>query len=237
MTARTLSSRKEKLIVIALIGFAIPCSAQMGLSIAILGQHGMGTFLGAFGFLIAFEVTAGLLLNRFIPDDIPSNFIQELPPIRLPRVGAVARKTGYRLLWFLREAIPIFLIASLAMFLLDVTGLLNVIKEALRPFMTGVLGLPIDMVDALLLTLARSEAAAGFVLTMAREGTLNGTQSIVAVVLLTTFAQCFANIAAMFKEVGARAAALIVASVYVASFLCTGAVHGILLLLGKVVPL
>ena len=27
--------------------------------------------------------------------------------------------------------------------------------------MTGILGLPVDMVDALLLTLARSEAAAG----------------------------------------------------------------------------
>jgi len=237
MTARTLTSRKEKLIVIALIAFAIPCSAQMGLSIAILGQHGIGAFLTAFGFLVVFEVCAGLLLNRLLPAETASDFIQELPPIRLPRVDAVARKTGYRLLWFLREAIPIFIAAALALFILDATGVLGAVKNALRPFMMGVLGLPVDMVDALLLTLARSEAAAGFVLKMAREGTLNGPQSIVAVVLLTTFAQCFANIAAMFKEVGMRAAALIVVAIYVASFLCTGAVHGILLLLGRVIPL
>jgi ferrous iron transport protein B len=237
MTARTLTSRKEKLIVIALIGFAIPCSAQTGLSIAILGQHGPLAFLGAFGFLLVIEAAAGLLLNRLLPDDGPSDFIQELPPLRLPRPGAVARKTGYRLLWFLKEAIPIFVAAALVLFVLDATGALTVIKHALQPFMTRFLGLPVDMVDALLLTLARSEAAAGYVLAMAHAGTLGPAQSIVAVILLTTFAQCFANIGAMFREVGPRAAAAIVASIYVASFVVSGVVHALLLALAKVVPL
>jgi ferrous iron transport protein B len=232
MTARTLQSRKEKIIVIALIAFAIPCSAQMGLSIAILGQHGVRYFLLAFACLGLAEVVAGLLLNRFLKDDTREDFIQELPPIRLPNVGAVARKTGFRLLWFLREAIPIFLIAALAMFTIDRLGLLALLKTALAPFMTGWLGLPLNMVDALLLTLARSEAAAGMILRMSRNGELNGLQSVVAVVLLTTFAQCFANIAAMFKEVGARAAVIIVACIYVASLLYTGAVHGVLTLVG-----
>jgi ferrous iron transport protein B len=228
MTARTIQSRKEKLIVIALIAFAIPCSAQMGLSIAILGAHGVRYFLAAFGFLALAEVIAGLLLNRFLPSDGESRFIQELPPIRVPRLAAVARKTGYRLLWFLREAIPIFLVAALAMFLIDRLGLLALLKSALKPFITGWLGLPLDMVDALLLTFARSEAAAGLILKMAHEGVLNGVQSIVAVILITTFAQCFANIAAMFKEVRARAALLIIASIYAASFLYTGAVRAAL---------
>ena len=94
MTARTLQSRKEKLIVIALIAFAIPCSAQMGLSIAILGAHGVRYFIAAFGFLAVAEVAAGLILNRLIPSDSKGQFIQELPPIRVPRFAAVARKTG-----------------------------------------------------------------------------------------------------------------------------------------------
>jgi ferrous iron transport protein B len=235
MTARTLPSRKERLIVVALISFAIPCSAQMGLSIAILGGHGMRWFLAAFGFLALAEVIAGLLLNRFIPDDGPGQFIQELPPIRLPDPAAVLRKTGYRLLWFLREAIPIFILAALAMFAIDATGLLAILKKALAPLITGWLGLPLDMVDALLLTLARSEAAAGYVLQMSRAGTLNGMQSALAVILLTTFAQCFANIAAMFKEVGAKAALIIMTSVYVMSFVYTGAVHELLMLIKGVV--
>jgi ferrous iron transport protein B len=237
MTARTLPSRRERLIVVVLIGFAIPCSAQMGLSMAILGQHGVLTFVVAFGFLALVEVAAGLALNRLLPREEQGQFIQELPPIRAPRVSAVARKTGYRLLWFLREAIPIFLAAALAMFALDSIGALGALKQALKPVMIGWLGLPIDMVDALLLTLARSEAAAGLVLRMSREGVLNGTQSILAVILLTTFAQCFANIAAMFREVGTKAAIITVTAIYVLSFAYTGAVHGVLALAERVVRL
>jgi ferrous iron transport protein B len=213
---------------LALIAFAIPCSAQMGLSIAILGAHGVRYFVAAFGFLALAELIAGLLLNRFLPADGEGRFLQEIPPIRAPRLGAVARKTGYRLLWFLREAVPIFLVAALAMFVIDKLGLLAALKGALKPFITGWLGLPLEMVDALLLTFARSEAAAGLILKMSREGALNGVQSIVAVILLTTFAQCFANIAAMFKELHARAALLIIASIYAAAILFTGAAHFLL---------
>jgi ferrous iron transport protein B len=209
----------------------------MGLSIAILGHQGVKYFIIAFGFLALLEICAGLLLNRLLPGDGESRFIQELPPIRMPRIGAVARKTGYRLLWFLKEAIPIFLAAALAMFLLDRVGALALLKRALAPLITGWLGLPLDMVDALLLTFARSEAAAGFVLRMSHQGLLNGMQSIVAVVLLTTFAQCFANIAAMFKEIGARAALLTVIGIYAAAILYTGVVHWILVLASGVLAL
>ncbi len=230
MTARSIPSRKEKLIVIALIAFAIPCSAQTGLAIAILGQHGFGWFVAAFGMLALAELGVGLLLNRLLPADAPDDFIQELPPLRPPRLGALARKTGHRLAWFLREAIPIFLAASLALFVLQRTGLLDLLKNAVSPLITGLLGLPLDVVDALLLTLARSEAAAGLILRMSRDGVLNGPQSVVAVVLLVTFAQCFANIGAIVREAGVRTAVIIVAAVYVASFVVSGATHGILLL-------
>jgi ferrous iron transport protein B len=237
MTARTLQSRKERIIVVALIAFAIPCSAQMGLAIAILGAHGVRSFVTAFAFLAAAEIAAGLILGKLLPEDKPGQFLQELPPIRAPRIAAVARKTGHRLLWFLREAIPIFLIAAVAMFAIDKLGVLGLLKQALKPVMTGWLGLPLDMVDALLLTLARSEAAAGLILRMSQEGVLNGAQSVIAVLLLVTFAQCFANIAAMFKEVGARVAIIMVIAVYLMSFLYTGAVHGVLTLTAGVLRL
>ncbi|MGA2477641.1 MAG: ferrous iron transporter B, partial [Spirochaetia bacterium] len=178
MSARTLPSRRERLIVVTLIAFAIPCSAQMGLSIAILGQHGVRYFILAFALLGIAEAAVGLLLNRLLPREEKGQFIQELPPIRMPSISAVAKKTGYRLVWFLREAIPIFLIAALAMFVIDRLGLLALLKTALKPFMTHWLGLPVDMVDALLLSFARSEAAAGYILRMSREGALNGAQSI-----------------------------------------------------------
>jgi Fe2+ transport system protein B len=72
---------------------------------------------------------------------------------------------------------------------------------------------------------------------MSHAGVLNGMQSIIAVILITTFAQCFANIAAMFKEVRARAALLIIVSIYAASFLYTGAIRAILAAVGPAVGL
>ena len=75
----------------------------------------------------------------------------------------------------------------------------------------------------------------GLLSKLAEEG--NGLSGNVAVVLLTTFAQCFANIGAMVKEVGAKSAVLVVVSIYVLSFAWTGAVHGLLVLAARVVPL
>ncbi|HET6485493.1 MAG TPA: ferrous iron transporter B [Spirochaetia bacterium] len=237
MTARSIPSRREKLIAVALIAFAIPCSAQMGLSMAILGQHGFRYFFLAFLVLGLAEVAVGFLLNKLLPKGPKDRFIQELPPIRLPSLVAVGKKTGYRLLWFLKEAIPIFILAAFVLFVIDRIGILGLLKDALRPLIVGRLGLPLDMVDALLLTLARSEAGAGLILRMSHSGVLNGVQSIVAVVLLTTFSQCFANIGAMLKELGARVGLTIVASIYVAAFLVAGATHALLGLLSGVLKL
>ena len=86
-------------------------------------------------------------------------YIQELPPIRVPRPGAVLVKTGHRLLGFLEEAFPIFVVASVALFALERLGVLHALEGVLRPVVVGWLGLPIRMVEVLILTLARHEAA------------------------------------------------------------------------------
>ena len=64
MTTRNLTSRKERLIAIFLIAFAIPCSGQMGLNLAILGRAGVGAFIIAFVILVLVEMAAGAVLNR-----------------------------------------------------------------------------------------------------------------------------------------------------------------------------
>ena len=231
MTARSLSSRKEKIIVVFLIAFAIPCSAQMGLNMAILGRYGPQHFLVTVAFLAFVEIAAGFVLNKILPPEPASQFIQELPPIRLPRIAALIKKTGHRLLWFLREAIPIFLIASVVLFLLDITGALGAFKRFISPVITGWLGLPLDMAEALILTMARHEAAAGMILHMSKGGLLDGVQSIVAVSITTMFVPCIANIVAMMKELGVRTGILVALSINISSFLLAGAAFRLLRLL------
>jgi ferrous iron transport protein B len=229
LTVRGIPSRKERLITVYLIAFAIPCSAQMGISMAILGRVGLPAFLIAFAFLALVEIAAGWVLNRLLPEDVQGDFIQELPPIRVPNLGAVLKKTGFRLYWFLKEALPIFLIAAAALFLVDKSGLLGLLQRGLKPVVVSWLGLPVNMVEVLILTMARHEAAAGLIYSLVSRGALSYIQSIVAVTITIMFVPCFANIVAMCRQVGVRAGLLITLAINLSSFLLAGALNWLLL--------
>jgi ferrous iron transport protein B len=231
LTTKGISSRKERLIAIYLIAFAIPCSAQLAIDMAILGRVGLLAFVVAFGTLALVEVLAGFVLNKVIKEERKSDFIQELPPIRVPSVRAILKKTYFRIFWFLKEAVPIFLIASVVLFAVDRTGLLALVQRGLRPIVVGWLGLPISMVEVLILTLARHEAAAGFLLNMVEAGSLSYVQSIVAVVITTMFVPCFANIVAMCRQLGAVKGIAVTLVINVSSFVLAGLLHWILVLL------
>ena len=229
MTTRSLTSRKERIIAIYLIAFAIPCSAQLGLNMAILGNAGFGAFIIAILFLVIVEVIAGTILNRILPSDGPQSFIQELPPFRVPSLREVLKKTRYRLWWFLKESILVFIIAAVVIFTADGIGVLGALKLVLDPIVVFWMGLPIEMVDALILMIAREEAAAGLILRLSQGGRLDFIQSVVAVVTTTMFIPCFANIVAMFKEVGTRAALLMLIAINLTTILLAGGLNWLMI--------
>ena len=222
LTTKGLRSFKERYIAIYLIAFAIPCSAQMALHMAVLGKFGLSAFFIAFGALFVIELGVGALLNKIIKSDLKTGFIMEMSPMRAPNPKAIVVKTYYRLVWFLKEAVPVFLIAALLMFLADKTTILYRTKMLMKPLVMDWLQMPIDMVDALILCLARHEAAAGKLLNMVGAGELNYIQSIVAVVLTTMFVPCFANIVAMCKELGVKVGLSMAVIINVTSFILAG---------------
>jgi ferrous iron transport protein B len=225
LTTRGITSRRERLIANFLIAFAIPCSAQLGLAMAVLGKSGLPAFVVAVGFLLVVDVSAGLLLHRVLPPEPVMEFIQELPPIRAPRAGAVLGKTGRRLATFLREALPIFLAASVALFVLDRVGALRVLEKALRPVVVGWLGLPIGMVEVLVLSLARQEAAGGVLLGMVSRGELGFVQTVTAVTFTLMFLPCIAAMVAMSKVVGVKRGIAVIAAIIVVSLVLAGALR------------
>ncbi len=228
LTTSGLRSRKEKFIAVYLIAFAIPCSAQMGVDMAIFGRIGFKAFLIGYGALAIIELCAGLALNKIIKDEEKSDFIQELPAIRVPSPKAIATKTYYRLYWFLKEAIPIFIIAAAALFLLDKTGALDLTKTLMRPIVEGWLGLPRNIVDVLILAIARHEAAAGLTLRMVDAGELNYIQCIVTVVITTMFVPCFANVVAMCKQMGIKTGLAMAFAINISAFFLAGILNRIL---------
>ena len=234
LTTRGLTSYKEKFITNFLILFAIPCSVQLSINIAILGKFGVVALLIAFGTLGAMEVTAGVLLNFIIKDPKKNYFIQELPPMRFPSFKAVGIKTYYRIIWFLKEALPIFMISAVGLFAAEKIGLLAVLRQGLHPLLVGWLGLPASMTDIFILAFARREAAAGVIYKMASSGGLNYIQSIVAVVITTTFYPCFASVITLSKEMGVKTAVIMSILFLTTSFTIAGFLHwGLVFLLGK----
>lgn len=229
LVTKGVTSKKEKFIAIYLIAFAIPCSAQLGVVIGILGKFGISAFFIAFTILAAVEIGVGYLLKIVIPDDTKSFFIQDLPPIRIPNITAIVKKTGYRLYEFFKESLPVFIIAAMLLFVVDKTGILDALKVVLAPVVVNWLGLPVAIVDALLLCLARHEAAAGLLIAMVERGAINYIQCIVAVVITTMFVPCFANIVAIFKEMGIKKGLIIICGINGSAFLIAGLVNWFLL--------
>nr|MDA3833103.1 hypothetical protein [Spirochaetales bacterium] len=90
-------------------------------------------------------------------------------------------------------------------------------------------GLPIEMVEALILLIAREEAAAGLILRLSDMGMLTVVQSITAVVVTTMFVPCFANVVAMFKEAGAKAGILMLLAINVSTIFLAGVLNWVLL--------
>jgi ferrous iron transport protein B len=176
----------------------------------------------------------GYLSARIIKGT-PSPFVFEIPPIRVPVHLNVAIKTGYRIKWFLTEAVPLFLLGTLILFLLDrirlpfigVSGI-EAVEMAFKPVVTGLLYMPAETARVFILGFLRRDYGAAGLFDMARDETLSVQQLVVAMIVMTLFVPCIANFFVMIREHGTRTALAILA--FVTPFAITvGAVVGLLL--------
>lgn len=225
LTTRTLPSPKERLITAYLIAFAIPCAAQTGINMSILGRMGLKAFLLAYSVLVLAGILSGLALNALVKGEKRREFIHELPAMRLPSIKGILIKTYYRLKWFLKEAVPVFIYASLILFFMDRLGILDKVRTLLGPIVQGLLGLPVAMVDTVILCMVRREAAVGPIVSLIKNGQMDYVQCIVAVIITTMFFPCFANIVTILKEFGARKTLMIVGAINVSALLIGGVLN------------
>ncbi|MDZ7375918.1 MAG: ferrous iron transport protein B [candidate division KSB1 bacterium] len=228
LSTRILDSKKEKYIAIFLIGLAIPCSSQMSVNIAVLATQPIFAFIILMLVLLFVEIFAGLVLNRIVPEQQPQDFLLEIPPIRLPDLRQLLRKTYYRTSWFVKEAVPLFMFGALILFVLHETGGINLLEWGLRPVVVNWLNLPIQFSEALVMSLARSEAGAVLILNMVQRGELTTIQIIVAVIVITLFVPCISNVMAMIKELRWKPALFMVMIITIAAFVIGGMVNLVL---------
>lgn len=196
VTTRLMSNKREQLIMMILLAIAVPCSAQLGIIQGLLAKMG-----GLEGWLIWLTVvilaliSSGLIANKLIKG-IPSPLILELPPLRLPHWKNVFNKTNQKSWFFLKESGVAFFWASLVVSLLQVTGVLSLIIEGLKPMISGLLHLPKEVSLSFLLGMVRRDFGAFGLLDLE----LTRTQVVTACVTLTLFVPCIATLGLMIKE-------------------------------------
>ncbi|OFW18052.1 MAG: hypothetical protein A3F69_04290 [Acidobacteria bacterium RIFCSPLOWO2_12_FULL_66_10] len=203
MTTRILGTPKERLIAILLLALGIPCSAQLATILGILGGISFAALATLFGVVLGQMFVVGWLAARVLKGE-RSEFILELPPIRWPRFGNLLTKTRLRVWWYLGEAVPLFLVGTALLFVLDRVGALTVISAAGRPIVTGLLGLPSATAQVLVMGFLRRDYGAAGLFHLARSGQLTGVQAVVALTVMTLFVPCVANFLMMIRERGLK---------------------------------
>jgi ferrous iron transport protein B len=197
IVTRTLETRRERAIATILLALAIPCSAQLGVIFAILAGRPLALLIWSVVVLGIF-LLVGFLAARLVPGQRAA-FYMELPPLRLPRFSNVLVKTYTRMEWYLREVLPIFVLASVLIWIGQMTGLFAAALALLEPAVRWI-GLPSQATPAILFGFFRRDYGAAGLYDL--KGVLDGVQLTVAAVTLTLFVPCIAQTAVMFKERG-----------------------------------
>lgn len=219
ITTRLLGTKREKSIATAILNFAIPCSAQLGVITGMLAAVGGGLVLLYVAVIFTVLALTGTFLNRMLPGK-SSALLMDLPPMRFPRVDNVLRKTLTRSMFFMKEAYPWFFMGSFIVAVLQVSGGLDIWQRLLAPLTQGWLQIPKEAATAFVMGMVRRDFGAAGLTKLA----MSPSQVVVSLIVITLFVPCIASLMILFKERGTREALLIWGGSWVVAFLVGGVV-------------
>lgn len=199
MVTRILPTKRERIIATLLLALAVPCSAQLGVIMALL-QHNPKALLIWAAVVGAIFLLVGYLTSKILPGERPS-FYMEIPPLRIPSLSNVIVKTYVRVKWYFKEIMPLFLWASVLIWIGRLTYLFDLLINLLkRPL--EIIGLPPDASKAFLFGFFRRDYGAAGLYDLNAHGKLDGVQLVVSCVALTLFLPCIAQFLMNIKERG-----------------------------------
>lgn len=229
MVTRTLETRRERLISTVLLALAIPCSAQLGIILSVLSENPDGLLIWA-GVIVLEFIFIGYLAARLLPGEAPT-FILEMPPLRIPKLSNIAVKTYSRMHWYFLEVLPLFVLASVLIWIGRLTGLFALALKIME-YPTVWIGLPSEAADVFLFGFFRRDFGAAGLYGMHDAGLLTGVQLVVAAVTLTLFMPCIAQFMMTVKERGFKMALAISGFIFPSAFLAGFIVNALLTALG-----
>ncbi len=229
MVTRTLETKRERLIANILLALAIPCSAQLGIILSILSGNPESLLIWSVVILLEF-ILIGFLASRILPGEAPT-FILEIPPLRKTKLSNILVKTYSRMHWYFLEVLPLFVLASVLIWIGKLTGLFALVLKIIE-YPTVWIGLPPDAADVFLFGFFRRDFGAAGLYRMYDSGLLTGVQLVVAAITLTLFMPCIAQFMMTIKERGFKTALAISGFIFPFAFVTGFIVNNLLKLLG-----
>ncbi|MDJ0761371.1 MAG: ferrous iron transporter B [Myxococcota bacterium] len=229
ITTRMLETKKERRIASFLLLLGTPCAPLLAAMLVVLGPMPATAAITVFGVIATQTLVAGALANRIFPDRI-SDFIMEIPPMRVPRIRRIVRQTWVQTIGFMKEALPLFLLASTVMFAIDRMGGLDLLERASRPLVHGLLGLPDASVQVFIKTIIRRETGAAE-LNLVR-AQFDNLQLVVTLLVMTFLTPCANAIIVLIKERGLKESVILIGTVSAYAIAVGAALNGVCRLLG-----
>ena len=199
MATRIMETRREKFISATLMAIAVPCMAQTAMVIGLLGKFGAKGLIIVFGTLFIVWLILGILLNLILKGESPEIFV-EIPPYRIPYLGALLKKLLMRVIWFLKEVVPYVILGVFLVNILYSLGIIEFIGRVMAPVVSGLLGLPRETVAVLVIGFLRKDVAVGMLAPLG----LTMNQLVIASVVLTLYFPCVATFVVLIRELGIK---------------------------------
>ena len=229
LTTRLLDTKKEKNIATFLLLLGMPCAPLIAVMLVILDKMPISATLTIFGIIFTQTFLAGFVANKILPGQ-GSPLIFEIPPMRLPKPIQVIKSAAHKTYFFIKEAIPVFIYASLFVFLFERIGGLEVAEKILSPLTNTLMGLPEKSVQVFIKTIIRRESGATELEHLRYSYT--NLQLVVNLLIMTFLTPCINAIIVLFKERGKKTAVIIICSVIIYAILMGSLVNHVCLALG-----
>ncbi len=229
LTTRVLSTDKEKNIAAFLVFLCLPCAPLLAVMMVILARMPISASITVYGLIFSQLLLAGWLAAKVLPGK-RSQLILEIPTMRLPKPWPVIRMAAKKTFFFIKEALPIFVVASMFVFLFQRVGGLSALEAALGPVINTVMGLPEQSVQVFIKTMIRRESGVAELEHLSTVFT--NLQIVVNLILMIFLAPCINATIVLFKERGIRAGALILVTVTLYAILLGSLVNHICRLTG-----
>ncbi|MCL1863547.1 MAG: ferrous iron transporter B [Defluviitaleaceae bacterium] len=204
--SRTATTKKERIMIVTIVCFAIPCISQVGALIALLSAFSWWMTPAMVLFAMFMFTTVAFIANKVIKGKVDP-LILEIPNLLLPNPKTYFRKLAIRMKHFVKDAEFPMLIAVFIAAILAGTGIITIIAQnaVVQNIVSGWLGMPQEAVVALILGIVRREMSVAPLIAL----DLTYLQVFVAGVVSLLYLPCLSVFGVVAKEFKTRVAVII----------------------------